>query len=327
MEPLTGPIRWGLAGTGNIVTSFATDFPRAGEGEIVAVASRSQASADAFAAEHAIGRAHGSYEALAADPEVDVVYVGGIHPVHCPQTVMFLEAGKHVLVEKPIALNTREVDEMIAAATANDRFLMEAMWMRFNPASVDAVARIHEGAIGEVRRVLADFSFNVPYDPEMRLLDPTKGGGALLDVGIYPFTLAWWILGEPATATAAGHLADTGVDDAISVVCGWENGASAALTAGVRVPGTMTARVEGSEGVVEFPLPAHAPDHFVLKQGFDEETVHHDPPGLHYQAIEVHRCLRAGERESPRMPLGTSRAMTTHFDALRAQLGVVYPAD
>lgn len=327
MEAMTGPIRWGVAGTGNIVRSFTEAFSGAGEGEIVAVASRSAASAERFAADHGIDRAHGSYEDLAADPDVDAVYVGGIHPVHAPQTVMFLEAGKHVLVEKPIALTAREVDEMIAAATTNDRFLMEAMWMRFNPAHVEAMARIADGAIGEVRRVHGDFSFALPHDPEHRLLDRSKGGSGMLDLGIYPLTLAWWALGEPETIRVVGHLAETGVDDEVTLLCGWPGGAAATLTASLRINGTLTARIEGTEGAADFPFPAHATDTVTITRGGETETITGAPASLHHQVVEVHRCLRAGERESPRMPWATSRAMMARFDDLRAELGVVYDVD
>ncbi len=327
MEPLKGPIRWGIAGTGGIAASFVSDFAKLADGQILAVGSRAASSAEAFATDHALERAHASYEALAADPGIDAIYVAGIHPVHADQTEMFLDAGKHVLVEKPIALNTAQVDAVIAAASRNDRFLMEALWMRFNPAHVQMVQRIRAGAIGEVRRIVADFSFALPFDEHHRLWNRGMGGGALLDLGIYPFTLAWWILGPPDRVEAAGHLASTGVDDEVSLLCSWEGGATALLTAGLRLPGTMTARIEGTEGSVEIPLPAHCSDRMTIRHGLDTEEITAESAGLRHQVVEVHRCLRAGERESPRMPLTTSRAMIAHFDAIRTQLGVRYDAD
>ncbi|MEQ8841010.1 MAG: Gfo/Idh/MocA family oxidoreductase [Acidimicrobiales bacterium] len=329
MTPVTGPIRWGIAGTGGIAASFVSDFARldTGNSEIGAVGSRSRASADAFAATHGIPRAHGTYEELAADPEIDIVYVAGIHPVHAEQAVMFLDAGKHVLVEKPLALDAGEVDTMIAAAERNDRFLMEAMWMRFNPAHVEMVRRIEAGAIGEVRRVIADFSFALPFDADHRLWDRRKGGGALLDLGIYPLTLAWWLLGPPTSVDATGHVADTGVDDEVAMLCGWEGGATALLTAGLRLDGTLAARIEGTKGTIELPLPAHCTDRMTLRYAGESEEITAEPAGLHHQVVEVHRCLRAGERESPRMPWATSRAVIERFDAIRATLGVRYGAD
>jgi predicted dehydrogenase len=327
MDAHTGPIRWGIAGTGGIATSFVTDFAKLDDGEIAAVGSRSAETANTFATTHGIDRAHGSYADLAADPDVDVVYVAGIQPVHANHAELFLAAGKHVLVEKPIALNQGEVDRMINAARANDRFLMEAMWMRFNPTHVEAYRRIHNGDIGEVRRITADFSFTLPFNTDHRLYDRAKGGGALLDLGVYPLSVAWWALGEPASITSTGHLAPTGVDDEVSLLCEWESGAAALLTTSLRLPGSITARIEGTEGLVEFPLPLHASATATLRRGVDTETIEGDSPGLHHQVVEVHRCLRAGERESSRMPWATSRAMIARCDEIRANLGVRYEAD
>lgn len=327
MESLTGPIRWGVAGTGGIASSFVGDFAKLDDGEIVAVGSRSVDSATAFAAARGIERAHGSYEALAADPDVDVVYVAGIQPVHAPHTELFLDAGKHVLVEKPIALDATQVDAMIAAAARNDRFLMEAMWMRFNPAHVEMMRRIEAGAIGEVRRVMADFSLFLPFDPTHRLWDRGQGGGALLDLGIYPFTLAWWILGPPDAVDVAGHVATTGVDDEVSLLCSWDDGAAATLTTALRLQGTLTARIDGTEGSIELPAPAHCIDRMTIRRAGEVEEVRADAGGLHHQVAEVHRCLRAGENQSPRMPWATSRAIIERFDAVRSRLGVHYDTD
>lgn len=327
MEPVDGPIRWGIAATGGIAASFVEDFSKLADGEIGAVGSRASSSAEGFAATHGIGRAHGSYEALAADPEIDVVYVAGIHPVHAEQAVMFLDAGKHVLVEKPMALNVAQVDSMIEAAARNDRFLMEAMWMRFNPAHVEMMSRINDGVIGEVRRISADFSFALPFDPEHRLWDLAKGGGALLDLGIYPITLAWWVLGPPAHIDAVGHLAETGVDDEVTLLLSWEGGASATLTAGLRVPGTMAARIEGTQGAIDLPAPAHCTNRMTIRTGADTEQIAAEPAGLRHQVLEVHRCIRDGIRESPRMPLATSRSIIERFDEIREAVGVRYDAD
>lgn len=337
MEPLTTPIRWGIAGTGKIAGRFAADFARLttspaadeadGSARIVAVGSRAASTAAAFAESHDIERHHGSYEDLAADPEVDAVYVAGLHPVHAPQTVAFLAAGKHVLVEKPMALNAAEADAMIGAAEANDRFLMEAMWMRFNPTHREIRRRIDAGAIGEPRRVVADFSLGVPHDPEHRLWDRAKGGGALLDLGIYPLHLAWMMLGGPPVRVEhAAHVID-GVDAEIALLAGWPDDATALLTAGLRFAGPITARIEGTEGSIDLPAPAHACDRATWRAGGVTEEIVGAAPGLHHQVAEVHRCLRTGERESPLMPWATSRATLALFDGIRADLGVVYDAD
>ncbi|MEZ5166743.1 MAG: Gfo/Idh/MocA family oxidoreductase [Acidimicrobiales bacterium] len=327
VEPLTGPIRWGIAGTGGIAASFRRDLASVDDAVVVAVGSRSAEAAAGFAADHGITGTAGTYADLAADPDVDVVYVAGIHPVHAPQAVQFLEAGKHVLVEKPIALTASEVDRMIAAATAHDRFLMEAMWMRFNPAHVELVHRLRTGAIGEPRRIVADFSFALPYAPEHRLWDIAKGGGALLDLGIYPVTLAWWIFGPPESIEVAGHVHEAGADDEVSLLCRWAGGESALLTCGLRLPGPMTARIEGTEGYAHLPAPFHATSRLDIHRGAEVEHIDAPPAGLHHQVAEVHRCLRHGERQSPEVPWATSRAIIERFDALREVLGVRYSAD
>ena len=327
MEQHQGIVNWGISSTGNIAAQFADAFSNAEGGQLVAVGSRTQEGADQFAEEHQIPRAHGSNADLAADPDVDIVYVASVQPGHVHDTVLFLEAGKHVLVEKPIALNVAEVDRMTAAAQANDRFLMEAMWMRFNPAHLQAIKRINDGAIGEVRRIHADFSFAMPYDPDHRLWNLDTGGGALLDLGVYPLTFAWWILCEPASITAAGLVAESGVDAETTLLCSWSNGATATLTCGIDVPGTLTARIEGTGGFVEFPAPAHATDTVIVQSGTEREEIKESAPSLHYQVTEVHRCLAAGELQSPQMPWATSRAMIAACDAARAELGVRYPSD
>ena len=327
MEQHQGTVRWGISSTGNIADQFARAFANAQGATLVAVGSRTQQRADQFAAAHQIPRAHSSSADLAADPDIDAVYVASVQPAHVHDTVMFLEAGKHVLVEKPIALNVAEVDRMTAAAVANERFLMEAMWMRFNPAHIEAVKRISDGAIGEVRRIHADFSFSVPFDLSHRLWNLDTGGGALLDVGIYPLTFAWWILGEPSKISAAGHVAESGVDAETTLLCSWPNGATATLTCGIDVVGTLTARVEGSEGSVDFMHPAHATDTVIVQSSSGREEIKQTPPSLHYQVDEVNRCLAAGEQQSPQMPWATSRAMIAACDSIRAQLGVRYPSD
>ena len=327
MEQHQGTVRWGISSTGNIAGQFAKAFANAQNASLVAVGSRTQERADQFAATHQIPRAHGSTSSLAADPDVDVVYVASVHPAHVHDTVMFLDAGKHVLVEKPIALNVAEVDRMTAAAQANDRFLMEAMWMRFNPAHVEAVKRINAGDIGKVRRIHADFSFAMPFDPGHRLWNLGTGGGALLDLGVYPLTFAWWILGEPSKITAAGHVAESGVDAETTLLCSWPNGATATLTCGIDLVGTLTARVEGTDGFIEFPTPAHATNTVVVQSGDEREEITESPASLHYQVAEVHRCLDAGQQQSPRMTWATSRAMIAACDSIRAQLGLRYPSD
>ena len=318
-------VNWGISSTGSIASQFAKAFRNVNGGTLRAVGSRTQQRADQFASEHQIPWAHGSNTALGEDPDIDVVYVASLQPHHVKDAVMFLEAGKHVLVEKPIALNAVEVDRMIAAAQANDRFLMEAMWMRFNPAHRAAIKSIRDGAIGEVRRIHADFSFNLPFDPEHRLWNLETGGGALLDLGVYPLTLAWWILGEPADVNAVGTVHESLVDAETTLLCRWANGATATLTCGLTVDGAHAARVDGTKGFVEFPAPVHTTHTVIMQNASGRQAINKTPASLHYQVEEVHRCLAAGEQQSQHMPWATSRALIALCDKARAQLGVRYP--
>ena len=323
MTPHDGPIRWGIAATGKIAGQFATAFPNSvdADASIVAVGSRRAETAAAFAADHGIARAHGSYADLATDPDVDIVYVASLQPGHVTDAVAFLEAGKHVLVEKPMALSAAEVDRIVAAADAHDRFAMEAMWMRFNPGPVAAVGAVESGEVGALRRLDIDFTIDVPDDPDHRLRSLTKGGGSLLDLGIYPITLAWWLLGPPTSWQVDGDVVG-GVDTRCVIDAEWEH-ATATLRCGLDHAGPVTAVLTGTDATIELAAPFHATGRTLV----GDAGTDHPPASLHWQADEVHRCLRAGERESPRNPLATTRAILAWCDEIRAELGVVYPTE
>ena len=324
-----GPIRWAVAATGAIADRFAREFAAVADpgAELAAVGSRTAATAEAFAARHGIGRAHGSYEALAADDGIDAVYAANLAPFHCPLTKLFLESGKHVLVEKPMALNAAEAAEMAEAAEANDRFLMEAMWMRFNPLNRRVAGLVADGAIGEVHRICADFSIAVDFNPGHRLWSLEAGGGALLDLGIYPVSLAWWLLGEPSAVDHVTHVAPTGVDDDISLLLGWETGAAAVLTASIRSDGSAAARIDGSTGSITIEPRFHSASAARLHTADGTTDLTAEASSLHWQVDEVNRCLRAGLRQSPDHPNSTPRAMLSRFDAVRADAGIRYPTE
>ncbi len=323
MHPHAGPIRWGIAATGKIAGAFATAFPSVvdADASIVAVGSRRSDSAEAFAATHEIDRAHGSYRALAEDPDVDIVYVASLQPGHVTDAVMFLEAGKHVLVEKPLALSAREVDRIVDAAQANDRFAMEAMWMRFNPGPVAAADAVAAGSIGALQHLNIDFTIEVADDPEHRLRSLEKGGGSLLDLGIYPITLAWWLLGPPESWTVDGTV-EGGVDTRCVIDARW-GATTARLSCGLDEVGPLSATLTGAGGRITVAAPFHAAERVIV----DGTETDHPEASLHWQVDEVHRCLRAGERESPRNPLATSRAILAWCDEIRAELGVRYPTE
>jgi len=322
-------VRWGIAGTGMIAGIFANAFAEVDGGSVVAVGSRALTSATRFAATHAIPRAHGTYADLVADPEVDAIYVATPHAQHEELTVAALEAGKHVLCEKPMSLSAPQSARMVEAARAHDRFLMEALWSRFLPAYLTIDELVADGAVGEVLCVDASLGFRAPFDPDHRLFDRELGGGALLDLGIYPVHLAHSVLGTPSAVGAAARLGPTGVDEHTVVTMEFADGALAIAHAAIRVSLSGTAIVTGTEGAIEIPMPMHCPSHLDLVRFADGERHRTDtPPGtapFHFEIDEVHRCLAAGLTESPRLPLSASLGIADTLDRAAAAIGLVYP--
>lgn len=309
-------VRWGIAGTGRIASDFVRDLSNIADAELVTVGSRSNDSARTFASTWNVPRAHGSITDLANDPEVDVVYVAGIHPVHREHAILMMKSGKHVLVEKPLAMNPAEVDEMIAVSASTGRFMMEAMWMRFNPLHVELKRRIDVGEFGKVISIDSDFSFAAERSSTHRLFDPTKGGGAVLDVGIYPITLAWWFIGEPTTWNATGVIGPTGVDEQATIDMRWPDGRSAHLTCGSTTEGTTASTITCESAVIVIPTRSHASNVAEIRSSSGTEHVTCDEPGLHHQVREVHRCISSGATESPRMPHRLSRTISAYMDSV-----------
>ena len=259
-EPAASTLRWGVAGPGGIAARFAEAMRLAPGGEITAVASRSLERADAFADRFGIRARYDRYEALAADPDVDVVYVATPHVRHESDTTSILESGTHVLCEKPLALNAAQATRMAGVARSHGVFLMEAMWSRFLPAYRALQDVLASGRIGEPLLVEGDFGFRVPVMPEHRLFDLSLGGGALLDIGIYPVQLCSLVLGPPDRVVAAGSIGSTGADEHVAAVLHHGSGALGVVKAAIRVAMSCTARVSGSDGWIGLPAMMHCPD-------------------------------------------------------------------
>lgn len=325
----TRPIRWGIGSTGGIANAFAHGLSLVADAEVVAVASRSQEAADRFADAHAIPHRHGSYEAMASDDDVDVVYIGTPHSRHCDDTLLYLAAGKHVLCEKPFAINRAQVTAMVDAAQARGLFLMEAIWSRFLPAYVELRRLLAEGSIGELRIVEGSFGFVAPFVPAHRLFARELGGGALLDVGLYPVQLVHMLLGPPDAVAAVATLGETGVDEQVAVLMRYDDGPLGVALAAIRTDLATTARVAGTTGVIGLPSRLHCPAYLDVQRGTEVERIATpmEGNGLHYQAEEVHRCLRAGLTESAVMPLADSCAIASTLDRARAQIGLRYPGE
>ena len=321
-------IRWGVAGPGGIATDFAEAMQLVDGGEIVAVASRSSERADAFGDRFGIATRYGDYAALADDPDVDVVYVATPQSRHEVDAVLYLKAGKHVLCEKPCALNARQVQRMVDEARRGGLFLMEAVWSRFLPAYRALVDVVGSGRVGELLLVEADFGFSLPFDPDHRLYRADLGGGGLLDLGIYPFQLCALLLGHPEHVVAEGIIGQTGVDEQVAAVLRHRAGALGVVKAGITVGMSCTARIAGSQGVVEIPAFMHCPTSITVRsRGGVEEIEAPWEHGLRFEIDEVHRCLAAGLTESPLMTLDESLGLAATLDEIRAQIGLRFPGE
>jgi dihydrodiol dehydrogenase / D-xylose 1-dehydrogenase (NADP) len=324
------PMRWGIIGTGNIAKIFARDMPYAPGAELVAVGSRNQATADAFGDMFNVPRRYGSYEGLIDDPEVDVVYVATPHPAHHDVTIALLNAGKHVLCEKPFAMNTAEAREMIDAARANNRFLMEAMWTRFRPAMVKVREFIQGGEIGEVQYLTANMGWNNPFDPEFRLYNKELGGSALLDAGVYAVSFAHMVLGEPDQIVSVATLGETGVDENCMITTHYPGGAVANAGITVRANSRNLAMIAGTQGSILMDHDWHRPSTFtIFRNGKDPEffDCSHEGTGYQFEMLEVMRCIREGKTEHPVMPLDETLQIQAIMEKVIKDWGVTYPTD
>jgi predicted dehydrogenase len=321
-------IRWGILSTGGIAHEFARKALITPGAELVAVGSRTAEAAETFGAEFQIPHRHGSYEALAADPDVDIIYVATPHNLHYANARLCLEAGKSALVEKAFTLNAVQAAELTALARQKHLFLMEAMWARFLPAMAKVRELVRSGAIGDLRLVKADLGFRAEYRPEWRLLNRNLAGGALLDVGCYVVSFASMLLGSPTQVSGISHIGETGVDEQSSILLGYPEGRQAVLTCAVRTDSSRDGWVLGTEGSLYLrPLFAWT-NHITLKPAKGKERhFHFRNIGFQHEIAESMRCLRAGLLESPLMPLDESVVIMRTLDTLRQQAGLRYPEE
>ncbi|WP_295012081.1 Gfo/Idh/MocA family protein [uncultured Microbacterium sp.] len=328
---MTG-LRWGILATGGIAAAFAADLRTAGL-DLVAVGSRSTASAEAFAARFDIPRTHGSYEELAADPDVDIVYVATPHPMHHADARLALEHGKHVLVEKAFTLNRDQAQDLADLGREKGLLVMEAMWTRYLPHMVRLREIIAAGTLGEVRAVTADHTQLLPSDPAHRLNALELGGGALLDLGIYPISFVHDLLGAPVTVQAAGRLGETGADTEVATVMTHADGAVSTTLSSSRAAGPNAAVVVGTEARAELERVWYSPT--VLRVILPDGTVAEEfdgrmdgrggGRGMQFQAQAAERFVADGSLDSDLLPVDESVAIMALLDEIRAQIGVRYP--
>lgn len=323
-------LRWGILATGWIADLFVKDLQMTGH-SVTAVGSRSQQSADRFAAQFGIPKAHGSYEALVADPNVDIVYVATPHPMHAANATMALEAGKHILVEKPFTINAAEARRIVDLATSKNLVVLEAMWMRFLPHMVRIREIVASGLLGEVRSVIADHTRDLSDDPQHRLNALELGGGALLDLGIYPISFAWDILGKPEQISAMARFKATGADAEVATLFRHAGGAISVTLSTSDNPGRNVASVLGSKGRIEIGTTWYAPTTYRVFDNQDrlieERTYPVEGRGMQYQAAEIERLIRAGQLAGDILPPSETVEIMATLDAIRQQIGLKYPSE
>ena len=319
-------LRWGLIGTGGIARAFARDLTRTSGHTIAAVGSRTLAKATEFAQQSG-GIPYGSYEELVA-ADIDAVYVATPHPMHAPNTILALNHGKPVLCEKPFAVNSRESASMISAARSNQLLLVEAMWSRFLPHYRKLRELVEEGELGEIISISADHGQNLPLPKYYRLHAPELAGGALLDLGIYPISFAYYLLGKPQSVVVKAEFTPTGVDSQTSMIFRYDTGAHANLTTTLLAKTPCTATVVGTKGTIFIDGDFYTPTSMRLKKvdgSVVEFPKQYEGHGLREQAIEFAALLQAGKNESDLMSLDDTQSIMETMDEIRAQVELYYP--
>jgi predicted dehydrogenase len=322
-------VRWGVIGPGAIAMGFAEAMRMVEDGEIVAVASRSLERAHAYGDRYGVAGRYDDTVEFAADPGIDAVYIATPQSRHMEDALTALRAGKHVLCEKPCALNQRQVTQMVDEARARGVFFMEAIWSRFLPAYRALVNVVGSGRLGEPLLVEADFGFRRPFDREHRLFRADLGGGGLLDLGIYPLQLCTLLLGPVEQVAAEGVIGQTGVDEHVAAVLRHARGRLGVMKAALRVNMACSARVSCTEGVVELPALMHCPTslRLVTAAGVEEIDAPYEGNGLRFEIEEVHRCLAESRMESDVMPVVESLELARTLDEIRRQIGLVFPTE
>jgi predicted dehydrogenase len=327
---MSDQVRWGIIGTGKISRAFANALKDTPGAVLAAVASRSPDTAEAFGWEFGAQAAYGNYQQLVDSPDVDLVYIGTPHTMHAENALMALDAGKGVLCEKPFAMNLHEASQVVALARAKNLFLMEAMWTRFLPAMTEVRKIIASGEIGKVHQVVADFGFKSDFGPAHRIFNPALGGGALLDLGIYPLSIAAALLGPVHSISAQAEFGPTGVDVQTGFTLRHQDGGLSVCSCSLQARTPCELTVSGERGHVRMNTMFHRAQRIsvVLDDGSSRDV---DTPflgnGYVHQAIEAQRCFQAGLIESPVMPLDETLLLMAVMDEARRQIGLRYAAD
>jgi predicted dehydrogenase len=327
---MTDKIRWGFLGCGHIAHSFVKALLSLPEAQAIAAAAQTPGKAEAFARQYGIPRAYTSYEQLAADPEVDIVYVATTHNFHYENALLCLRHNKHVLCEKPFTINATQAQELITLAKKNKLFLMEAVWTRFMPAILAIQAKLTQGMIGTIQKVQADFWIRVPFNPNHRLYNRELAGGCLLDLGIYPLTFADLVFHEaPVKTTGNAVIGQTGVDETSYYLLEYKNGCIAQLSSSCRASAPIRGLIVGDKGYIEVPSFLYPQEFSIHLAEGKEETVRapFNVNGYEYEIAESMRCLREGLQESPLMTTDKTLDILKLMDELRRGWNLKYPGE
>ncbi|MDF2190283.1 Gfo/Idh/MocA family oxidoreductase [Paraflavitalea sp. CAU 1676] len=324
---------WGIIGPGNIATEFADDLEhlKGVHHRIGAVLSHHLDKAADFAEKENAPQYFDHLESFLTHAKVDAVYIATPHPLHHRETIACLQRKLPVLCEKPMAMNSRQVKEMVEAAEANNTFLMEAMWIRFLPSINKVLDLIDCDAIGKIISIKADLSYKAPEDPQSRYFDPSLGGGSLLDLGIYPIFLAHLLLGKPVTIQARSILSDKSIDKATIALFGYGNAAYASIESSLVTQTDRSATIYGERGRIHIASPWNEKPAEIKLESYDGESIQYPCEwpgrGLQFEAAEVYRCLHQHKLYSEQFCHSFSLDLATTLDAIREQTGIRYPAD
>lgn len=326
-------LRWGILGLGKIANQFVKDLKLIEDVSIVACASRSMSNAINFAGQHEIGKSYGSYQSLFEDKEVDIIYIGTTHDTHAELSIEAMKNGKHVLCEKPLAINHRDVQSMVEASRKYNVFLMEAFWARFNPTIRAVLNQVKSKSIGEVNYVNVDFTFSRNDADDSRMLNMELAGGALMDMGVYPVFLAYLIFGKPAQILATSRMHTTGADLQTSAIFKYKNGLANIMT-GFVSQSDMMAKIYGTEGRIYIHPVWHESEGYTIIKGNKgdengyEEKVYNLPKlgkGYTYEIEECKKCIAQDKIESDLWSHQNSLDLIEITDEIRSQVGLVYP--
>lgn len=327
---MTQKYNWGILALGGIAHKFATALNSTERGKLLAVGSRSIEKAEQFAGQYGAERWYGTYDDLIGDDDVEIVYIATPHHLHYELTKKCFEAGKHVLCEKPITINHRQFDELRILAKSKNLFYMDGLWTRFLPHMIRKLEYLESKKLGQIKFLKADFGIKPPYNPGSRLFDIKLGGGALLDIGIYPVFLSLLVLGYPDDINASAVIGETGVDESISIIFKYQNGAMASLNSTFRVNTETSAEICGTLGRIKLNRKFFAPSSLsVFIEG--EEVIEHEfsvrMNGYEYEAEEAMRCISEGLTESPYLTLEFTSDLMRLLDEIRRKIGLVYDED